>query len=302
MAVRIDQNSELLVEAMETQMTPRSKAKGGRVKDVGSQESKPGRLFRGKPLLNLSNITLTTESPTAASPTTSLPTVSDILTVSSTFHHQPSTGQLEPRVVRRTRLADLSTTLIKKAGRNDVLKSHLYEADYHIRNGNHLQAIPSLEEAIVVAKDDANLQCILWRLLGNAHLSLGHHRKSSVCHMHQLAFCRELDDFTGMTMAECNLGISYMKQGLLKLSERCFLQYFENSKILQDELSVAYACSNLGVLAKSMALNEYSKADGKNRAEKLKNRKVNMKFKDLVFKAIYYFEQHLEIVERHCDL
>ena len=93
-----------------------------------------------------------------------------------------------------------------------------------------------------------------------------------------------------------------MKQGLLKLAERCFLQYFENSKILQDEMSVAYACSNLGVLAKSMALQEYAMTGGRSRSEKMKNKKLNERFKELLQKAIYYFEQHLEIVERYSDL
>ena len=308
MAVRIDQSSECLIDVEKPKSTSRSRQK--HVKDFYFKESKPsrsGRLIRGKPLLNLSSVTSMTDigapNATTNSPTASLPTVSDTFTVSSIFHHHPSTGQLEPRVIRRTRLADLSATVLKKAAKlSDALKSHLYEADRHIHSGNHSQAIPSLEEAIIAAKDNVRLQSVLWRLLGNVHLSLSHYRKSSVCHMHQLAFCRELDDFTGMTMAECNLGIAYMKQGLLKLAERCFLQYLENSKILQDDLSIAYACSNLGVLAKCMAINEYSKADGSNRAEKLKNKKVNLKFKDLVCKAIYYFEQHLEIVERYCDL
>lgn len=268
--------------------------------NVGRTPKSPGRI---------SNLTSETEAAIMhfSSPTnTTFPSITDLPSPLSAatgeMQQHPSTGQLEPRVVRRTRLADLLNTLRNATGLSAILRTHLVEADKFICTGKHAEAIPSLEEAIITAKDNPKLQCVLWRILGNAHLSLGHHKKASVCHMHQLAFCREVDDFTGMTMAECNLGISYLKQGLLKLAERCFMQYFENSKILQDEMSVAYACSNLGVLAKSMALQEYFTADGKYRSQKLKNKRTNDKFKEHLHKAIYYFEQHLEIVERHSDL
>lgn len=273
--------------------------KTGRIRDITLQENR-----EPKSPARASNVTSETEaicmqlgSPT----TTTFHSISD-LPSSPSAAMQPSTGQLEPRVIRRTRLADLLTSLRNVTGLSDPLRSRLVEADQYICTGRHAEAIPSLEEAIVTAKDNPKLQCVLWRILGNAHLSMGHHKKASVCHMHQLAFCREVNDFTGMTMAECNLGISYLKQGLLKLAERCFVQYFENSKILQDDMSVAYACSNLGVLAKSMALQEYSNTDGNWRSEKLKSKKTSDKFKDLLHKAIYYFEQHLEIVESNSDL
>ena len=297
MAARLS-DSEPLVELHDIQLLERPRTrKGGRIKDTTLQENKKRS---NKATLQPLNIAVPDTTPISS--ISSLPTVSDIPLTPATMQQHPSTGQLEPKVIRRTRLADLISTFKNTVGLSGALKTHLTEAESCIQNGKHAEAIPSLEEAILVAKDVPKLQCILWRLLGNAHLSLGHYKKASVCHMHQLAFCRELDDFSGMTTAECNLGIAYMKQGLLKLSERCFVQYLENSKILQDEMSIAYAFSNLGVLAKSMAIQEYYKTEGQDHNEKLKNKKMIEKFKEQLRKAIYYFEQHLEIVERHSDL
>lgn len=221
----------------------------------------------------------------------------------ASLHYHPPTGQLEPRVKRQNRLADLVGTLTKKGGIKESVQKHLVEADKCIQREKYADAIPHLEAALVAAGDSSKLQCVLWRLLGNAHLSQGHFKKASVCHMHQLAFCRELDDFAGMTMAECNLGIAYMKLGLLKLAGRCFSQYLENSRVLQDDMGIAYACSNLGILAKSMAVQEYVRLEGRTRQEKFKrgHSAVNTFTKHLR-KAIAAFEQHLEIVERHSDL
>ena len=182
--------------------------KGGRVSRERSQQENreppsPIRL----PFASLQqsmdfNVASLTTFPTLTSEPAATPTSRE----TPSLHQQPSTGQLEPRVVRRTRLADLLSSLRNATGLNDILKSHLLEADRLICSGKTAEAIPCLEEAIINAKNNSRLQCILWRILGNAHLSLGHHKKASVCHMHQLAFCRELDDFTGITMAECNLG------------------------------------------------------------------------------------------------
>ena len=297
MAARLS-DSEPLVELHDIQLLERPRTrKGGRIKGTSLQENKKRS---NKAILQPLSIAVPDTAPISS--ISSLPTVSDIPLSAATMQQHPSTGQLEPKVIRRTRLADLISAFKNSIGLSDTLKTHLTEAESCIQNGKHAEAIPSLEEAVLVAKDVPKLQCVLWRLLGNAHLSLGHYKKASVCHMHQLAFCRELDDFSGMTTAECNLGITYMKQGLLKLSERCFVQYLENSKILQDEMSIAYAFSNLGVLAKSMAIQEYYKTEGQDRNEKLKNKKMIEKFKEHLRKAIYYFEQHLEIVERHSDL
>ena len=55
-------------------------------------------------------------------------------------------------------------------------------------------------------------------------MSVGHFKEASVCHMHYLAFCRELGDFVGITKAECNLGIAYTNLRLFRLAGRCFLQ------------------------------------------------------------------------------
>ncbi len=221
------------------------------------------------------------------------------------LQQQPSTGQMEPtqpRVIRRSRLSELMVDVQNTEGLSETIRTHLAQAEEFILQKKNADAIPCLESALLATEDTPNLQCQLWRLLGNAHLSLSHYKKASVCHMHQLALCRELDDFPGITMAECNLGIAYMKLGLLKLSRRCFVQYLDNSGILMDEMGVAYACSNLGVLFKMIAQEEYRKIEGDDRASKAKNKEGMQVFVDYVQKAITYFEQHLEIVERQSDM
>lgn len=205
------------------------------------------------------------------------------------------------RVIRRSKLSELMSSA-QNMGVSDAIRKYLSKADEFIMQKKPLEAIPWLEAALLSTGDTPKLQCLLWRLLGNAHLSLGHYKKASVCHMHQLAFCRELDDFAGMTMAECNLGITYMKLGLFKLARRCFIQYLSNSRVLMDEMGVAYASSNLGVLAKVIAEEEYRKLPGEDRESKARNKTGMESFTNHVKKAITYFEEHLEIVERRSDL
>lgn len=171
----------------------------------------------------------------------------------------------------------------------------LEEADQLLRRGKHAEAISCLELSLLTSNPDSSLQSLLWRLLGNAHLSLGQYKKASICFLHHLAFCRELNDFDGVTKAECNLGISYMKLGMLKLAGRCFLQYLENSRVLQDNMGVAKALSNLGVLSKTLAARAYEAATNDDNLSK-ENADANLK------RAITYFEQHLEIVEQYGDL
>ena len=237
------------------------------------------------------------------SPASSLPTVSELAPPSVVMQHHPSTGQLEPplRRVKKLRIEELVALARRMHGLSEITRSQLAEADRCIHRGRNAEAIPCLEAALLGATDEPELQCLLWRLLGNAHLSLGHYKKASVCHMHQIAFCRELDDFGGMTVAECNLGITYMKQGLFKLARRCFTQYLENSRILRDDMGGSYACSNLGVLEKTMALQQYRKLD-KGYLSEEDNEQAMEEFKAHLRKAISYFEQHLEIVERAVDL
>lgn len=177
---------------------------------------------------------------------------------------------------------------------SEALKQ-LEEADGLLVRGKHAEAISCLELSLLTSNPDSSLQCLLWRLLGNAQLSLGQYKKASICFLHHLAFCRELNDFEGVTKAECNLGISYMKLGMLKLAGRCFLQYLENSRMLQDNTGIAKALSNLGVLSKTLAAQAYEAARGDSNSSK-ENGDANLK------RAIAYFEQHLEIVEQHGDL
>lgn len=239
-----------------------------------------------------------------SSPSPSLPTVSEIALPPAvppqTF--PPPSDRPSRRLERKYTLADLMAKARRMCGSGTEIQKHLAEADRHIHRGMNATAIPELEAALMLVGEEPQLQCLLWRLLGNAHLSLSHFKKASVCHMHQLAFCRELSDFEGMTRAECNLGIAYMKLGLLKLAGRCFVQYLENSKILQDDMGIAYASSNLGVLAKLMGIQEYLRVEDGRRITEEEKKKVMERFKDHIRKAISYFEQHLEIVERNSDL
>ena len=245
-----------------------------------------------------------------SSPSPSLPTVSEMTFMPSALPPQTLPPQTFPppsdrpsrRLERKYTLADLMAKARRMCGRGTEIQERLAEADRYINRGKNAFAIPLLENALMLVGEEPQLQCLLWRLLGNAHLSLGHFKKASVCHMHQLAFCRELSDFEGMTRAECNLGIAYMKLGLLKLAGRCFVQYLDNSKIIQDEMGIAYACSNLGVLAKQVGVQEYLRGENDPRISAEEKRELIERFKDHVRKAISYFEQHLEIVERKSDL
>ena len=100
------------------------------------------------------------------------------------------------------------------------IRQRLEEADGCLQRGAYAEAVPSLEYALLGSKREPWLQSTVWRLLGNVHLSLGNYKNASVCYLHNLAFCRELSDLKGITGAECNLGIAYMKLGLLKLAGR----------------------------------------------------------------------------------
>ena len=175
------------------------------------------------------------------------------------------------------------------------VSKQLEEIDGLLKRGKHVEAIYCIELALLTSSADSSLLTLLWRLLGNAHLSLSQYRKASICFLHHLAFCRELNDFEGITKAECNLGISYMKLGMLKLAGRCFLQYLENSRVLQDNMGIAKALSNLGVLSKTLAARAYEAARRDNSIS-MENAEANLK------RAIGYFEQHLEIVEQYGDV
>ena len=171
----------------------------------------------------------------------------------------------------------------------------LENADKSIAQGNHAGVIPLLE-TVIEKTDKPELHCLVWRLLGNAHFSIGSFKKASVCHLHNMAFCREMDDVPGVARANCNLGIAYMQLGAFKLAGRCFLQYLESSRILNDETGIASACSNLGVLTKTIATKDMEtlQSEPSDVLEEI--------VKEQLYRAIQYFEEHLSIVEQHADL
>ena len=194
----------------------------------------------------------------------------------------------------------LLTTLRRLRNLDPTTWRQLNDADELLSLARHAEAIPYLEAGLMGANRHPELQSLIWMLLGNCQTAVGDYKKASVCHMHHLAFCRELQDFAGMTRAECNLGIAYMKLGLLKLAGRCFLQYLENSQLLQDEPNIASAYSNLGMLSKMLAVRSFQSAV---REEREGGRAPAQEvLKTHMSRAITYFEHHLEIVEQQGNM
>ena len=212
--------------------------------------------------------------------------------------HHPLTGQLEP--LQRRLPKPLLMTLRRVQSLDPTTRRQLTEADELLSQAKYAEAIPYLETGLMGANRHPELQSLLWTQLGNCQAAVGDYKKASVCHMHHLAFCRELQDFAGMTRAECNLGIAYMKLGLLKLAGRCFLQYLENSQLLQDEPNIASAYSNLGMLSKVLAIHSFQSAV-KEDAEGDRTQAHEI-LKTHLSRAITYFEHHLEIVEQQGNL
>lgn len=170
----------------------------------------------------------------------------------------------------------------------------LEAADAFIISGNNKEAIPWLEK-ILESTRSPELHCLLWRLLGNAHFTVGNFKKASVCHLHNMAFCKDLQDASGVARANCNLGIAYMELGAFKLAGRCFLEYLEVSRTLGNETGVASACSNLGVLSKTVALKDLETMQANPSDSLLEVIRAHL------FRGISYFEEHLSIVERYGD-
>ena len=213
----------------------------------------------------------------------------------STPLHYPLTGQIEVPGIKRPK--PLLAMLKRIREIEPAIRKKLIAAEEFLLKKNYPDAITCLEEGLVETNDFPNLQCFMWVLLGDAQLCVGQYKKASVCHMHHLAYCRELNNFKGMTKAECNLGIAYMKLGLLKLAGRCFLQYLQNCRAMNEDLSVGFAYSNLGMLSKTLALKSHEAGVREGDAAKGKEN-----FKTHLRRAIAYFEQHLDIVEQHGDV
>ena len=211
------------------------------------------------------------------------------------FQQHPLTGQMEPTRMRR-RKGPFHYAL-ERISLDTATRQQLIDANEFLPKGKYIEAIPCLESVLIGAKDLPDLQSQVWMHLGNAHVAVGNHKKASVCYYHHLTFCREKKDFSGMTIAECNLGIAYMKLGLLKLAGRCFLQYLENSQVLQDSPNIVRAYSNLGMLSKTLAIHGYQL--GVREGDRARAQEV---LKGHLRRAITYFEHHLEIIEHLGDL
>lgn len=181
----------------------------------------------------------------------------------------------------------------------------MVKADQHLCREEYRDAIPYVEAVIVRMQPYHRLQLLLWELLGNTHMAVGHWKKASICHLHHLGYSRAVGDFKSVTRAECNLGIAYTKLDLLKLAGRCFLQYLKNCKSLHDEWGVQAACSNLGILSKMLALKNYRaavKRDGGEREGGEDGMSARARLNSGLLKAIIFFKQHLEVVLDYGDL
>ena len=178
-------------------------------------------------------------------------------------------------------------------GLSQAVQKLLRKANDFLRNQQLKDAISCLESSLLHTNDHPLVQSLIWMLLGNAHVNLRDFSKASICHLHYLAFCRERNDFPGMTRAECSLGIAYMKLGLYKLAGRCFLQYLENCQLLQDSKGISVAYNNLGLLSKILATDSYVAGMKEENAQKAEEMlRVNLK------RAVSYFEKHLGFEEQ----
>lgn len=196
-----------------------------------------------------------------------------------------------PPLVEQPR--SIKAALRKTRGLSQAVQKLLRKADDFLRNQRLKDAISCLESSLLHTNEHPLVQSLIWMLLGNTHVNLGDFSKASICHLHYLAFCRERNDFPGMTRAECSLGIAYMKLGLYKLAGRCFLQYLENCQLLQDGKGISVAYNNLGLLSKILATDAYvagMKEENPQKAEEML--KLNLK------RAVSYFEKHLGFEEQ----
>ena len=196
-----------------------------------------------------------------------------------------------PPVVEQPR--SIKAALRDTRGLSQAVQKLLRKANDFLRNQQLKDAISCLESSLLHTNDHPLVQSLIWMLLGNAHVNLGDFSKASICHLHYLAFCRERNDFPGMTRAECSLGIAYMKLGLYKLAGRCFLQYLENCQLLQDGKGISVAYNNLGLLSKILATDSYVAGMKEENAQKAEEMlRLNLK------RAVSYFEKHLGFEEQ----
>lgn len=191
----------------------------------------------------------------------------------------------------------MASILRKMEGLEAEVKRRIVKVDQQMKRGEYEEAIPVLEAILMRVQQYPRLQLLLWEHLGYAEIAVGHYKKASICYLHHLAHCRVLNDFKGMTKAECNLGIAYMKMGLLKLAGRCFLQYLKNCRNLGEEWGVQSACSNLGLLSKSLALKNYQAA-----MERGEQEGAIAILTTCLRRAIIFFKQHLQVIQAHGDL
>lgn len=223
--------------------------------------------------------------------------------------HSPFTVPPSSRAKSAATASDKSLVacVLEKLEEVDVdVKRWVVKADRHLQRSEYKEAIPYVEAVIVRMQPYHRLQLLLWELLGNTHMAVSNWKKASICHLHHLGYSRALRDFKSVTRAECNLGISYLKLGLLKLADRCFHQYLQNCKTLRDDWGVQAACSNLGVLSKLAATKAYetaqnSSSDGRRERGGVET-STRANLNSGILKAIIFFKQHLEIVSDYGDV
>lgn len=200
----------------------------------------------------------------------------------------PPLQSIGPPIAEQPR--SIKVALREYRGLCQLVQKQLRKADEFLQKKQLKEAITCLEWSLMQTSEYPQVQSLIWMLLGNAHVGVNDFSKASICHLHYLAFCRERNDFPGMTRAECSLGVAYMKLGLYKLAGRCFLQYLDNCHLLQDDKGISVAYNNLGLLSKILATDGFVTAMNEGNALKADEMlKSNLK------RAVTYFEQHLEM-------
>lgn len=219
------------------------------------------------------------------------------------FEQHPLTGQLEPgpsgptAMGLKRRRGRLHTVVKHVQGLDEAVRRQLMHADELLCNKRTAEAIPCLEASIPSCNDHPQLMSLLWLFLGNANMAVGQYKKASISYVHHLAYCKELQDVPNETMAECNLGIAYLKQGFLRLAGKCFIQFLGHAQAMGDDILTARAYGNLGILAKTLATKSWEHM-GREQDKASAKRALEGHLRQ----AIQYFEHHLEIVEHHEDL
>ena len=168
------------------------------------------------------------------------------------------------------------------------------EGDRLVSQKRYEEGIPYLEGALMLGSDDIQLKGVIWSLLGTSHFQLGNYESAAQCHMHDMAICKESADEEGELKACCNFGVAMQMQGRLKMAGRSFLKYMEGCSTRNNQIGVAKACNNLGLLWKTQAKNVLRKAS---ESDSDGTEDVQAEARKHIQRAVDYFQKYLELVK-----